>query len=124
MSFARSLAWLGLSIPVSACAINPVPVTALPGPNKDFATYQKDETQCRSEAAKAAYAPNQGAGNVNTSWQTFFTAFGKCESARGNLVQPVPWAVAYQNYLGYGMPYPAPYPPAYAYPPPYLYFHP
>ena len=149
MSSKRVIAWLGLSVPLGVflggCAINPVPVSALPGPNKDLATFQKDETACRLAAARAAYpagtAPSGQAaggaqmapasGNVNAVWQAYFASFGQCESARGNLVQPVPWAVAYQLYLGFGypLPYPggyapafgAPYPAPYGYPPAYGY---
>ena len=133
MSSARVLALLGLFIPLSACAIHAVPVSTLPGPNKTPAAFARDETACRMEAAKAAYPagtpaparPGAGGGNVNAVWQAFFTSFGHCEAARGNLVQPVPWAVAYQLYLGLG--YPLPYPGAYApvfaspYPLPYGY---
>ncbi len=117
MSLPRVLPLLGLCAALAACAINPVPVSALPGPNKDYAAFQKDETACRVAAARTAYpnSPAPQAGNVNAIWQTFFTSYGKCEAARGNLVQPVPWAIAYQLYLGYGLPYPI----VYGYPPPY-----
>lgn len=143
MSFQRIVAWLALCIPIveplGGCAINPVPVSALPGPNKDPVTFQKDETACRIAAARAAYpagtAPSgqqagnaqsgsaqmaAAPGNVNAVWQAYFTGFGQCETAHGNLVQPVPWAVAYQLYLGFGypLPYPGGYAPAYG-PPPY-----
>jgi len=106
-----------------------VPVSALPGPGKDPAAFQRDETACRIAAASAAYPGERisdgqsapASGNVNAVWQAYFAAFGKCEAARGNLVQPVPWAVAYQLYLGFG--YPALYPPAFglAYAPAYGY---
>ena len=110
---------------VDACTVAAVPVTALPGPNKDLAAFNKDETACRREAALAAYPGGNGApgpaasSNVNVNWRQFFTSFAKCETARGNLIQPVPWAVAYAVYLGYGPSYPPPYPPVYgyAYPP-------
>lgn len=141
MSPTRLFARLGLIVvPLSGCAINPVPVSALPGPNKDQAAFTKDETFCRTAAARAAYQNRPGpqgeagqpvphSANVNVTWQEYFTSYGQCESARGNIVQPVPWGVAYQLYLGYGLPYPGviPYPvgyppmAAYPYPPPYGY---
>jgi hypothetical protein len=129
ISLAGGVALLG------GCAAGPVPVSALPGPNKDVASFNRDETACRTEAARAAY-PASGAatapaaaqpGNTNVVWDRFFSSYGKCEAAKGNYVQPVPWAVAYGLYLGIGLPTPAlyfaPYPPppwgppvAYGYP--------
>ncbi len=131
MSLKQSLTVLGLLAPLGACAINPVPVSALPGPNKDPVAFARDETACRGAASRNAYqtagamqggAPGPRSFNVNVNWQAFFTSYGQCEAARGNLVQPIPWGLAYQLYLGYGYPYPyaAGYPvAAYPYPPPY-----
>ncbi len=121
MSLPRVLPLLSVCAALAACAINPLPVSALPGPNKDYAAFQKDETTCRIAGARTAY-PQGGApssGNVNAVWQAFFTSYGQCEAAHGNLVQPVPWAVAYQLYLGYGLPFPVGYPPVYGSLPPY-----
>jgi len=118
---------LGSTFVLCACAVGPTPVVGLPGPNKDMATFQKEDIACRREAGQAAHpagAPQQSAapaGNTNDQWQTFFSHYAQCETAHGNVVQPLPWAAAYADYLGYGSPpyayaaygYPA-YPFAYA----------
>jgi hypothetical protein len=121
----------GCAIMLTGCAAGPIPVSALPGPAKTITAFNQDETACRIQAARAAYpAPAQGQaapgntpGNTYVIWDRFFTSYGQCETARGNYVQPVPWAIAYGLYLGIGLPYPAPYPPppygapmAYGYP--------
>jgi hypothetical protein len=128
----RTLLCLAATALLSACAGNPVPVVGIPGPNKDFAAFQKDEQACRTAAGQAAHA-SQGAqrgpaapssGNQNVVWQQFFAAYAQCQTAHGNAVQPVPWVVAYATYLGHVPPYP---PPAYPYPypyPPYPYAYP
>ena len=128
----RTLLCLSAAAGLSACAANPVPVVGIPGPNKDVATFQKDERACRTVAGQAAY-PAQAAtpgktapysGNQNVDWQQFFTSYAQCQQTHGNIVQPVPWAVAYAAYLGIGLPYPAPYPVPYPPPPIYPYPYP
>jgi hypothetical protein len=114
-------------IPVAGllCAEAPVPVSALPGPNKNATTFNRDETACRTQAAQAAYPAAAPAGqkempsggNTNDIWDRFFKSYAQCEAAKGNYLQPVPWAVAYGLYLGFGLPYPPPY--AMPYPPVY-----
>ena len=112
------------AIALNGCAAGPVPVSALPGPNKDVASFNRDETACRTQGAQAAYPATAAgqptvsqSGNVNVVWDRFFTSYAQCEKAKGNYVQPIPWAIAYGLYLGFGLPYPAPYPAPY--PPPY-----
>ena len=127
----RTLLCLAVTALLGACADSPLPVVGIPGPNKDVATFQKDEQACRTAAAQAAYPAHgaQGApaasssGNRNIDWQQFFTGYTQCQAAHGNAVQRVPWVVAYGTYLGYGLPYPPPYPPPYT-PPPYPYPYP
>ncbi|MEJ0047436.1 MAG: hypothetical protein WDN04_15980 [Rhodospirillales bacterium] len=109
-----------------------MPVVGIPGPNKDFATFQKDEQACRAAAVQVAQ-PSNGAqggpaapasGTQKVGWQQFFTGYAQCQAAHGNYVQPVPWVVAYATYLGPGQAYPMGYPPPYpppVYPPPYAY---
>ncbi len=128
MLSARMIVSLAGLMTLAACSINPVPVVGEPGPTKDIASFQKDEAACRAEAGHAAYGTQGTArpvsGNTNVDWQDFFTTYAKCQTAHGNFVQPVPWAVAYAVFLGYGQPpyppvlYPAPYvaPPMYGYP--------
>jgi hypothetical protein len=106
---------------LNGCAAGPVPVSALPGPNKDVASFNRDESACRVVAAQAAYPVASQAEvavsrNTNAVWDRFFTSYGQCETAKGNYVQPVPWAIAYGLYLGIGLPYPAPYPVPYGAP--------
>jgi len=116
------------TLAVAACATAPTPVVGLPGPNKDIATFRKEDSACRQEAGQAARTapaqPGQAAtaasGNTNEQWKQFFASYTQCETAHGNVVQPVPWAVAYADYLGTNT---APY--AYAgYPYPYAYGYP
>jgi hypothetical protein len=80
----------------------------LPGPNKDIATFQKEDAACRHDAGEAARAPASAApgqqaasGNTNDQWKQFFASYAQCETSHGNVVQPVPWAAAYSDYLGY-----------------------
>jgi hypothetical protein len=97
---------------LSACATGPVPVAGVPGANKDPAGFQKDELACRTEAGQAVYpaAPSNGSKpvpistNSNAQWQTFFTRYAQCQTAKGNSVVAIPWAAAYADYLGYFSP--------------------
>jgi hypothetical protein len=115
---------------LSACATGPTPVAGVPGPNKDPASFQKDELACRTEAGQALYAspPNNGtppapvAADSNAQWQIFFTRYAQCQTAKGNSVVAIPWSAAYAQYLGYDGPsgYGAPaYAYGYGYPGPY-----
>jgi hypothetical protein len=113
---------LGGLCALTACATGPTPVAGLPGPNKDPASFQKDELACRTEAGQAAYpaAPGNGAtqtpvsANSNSRWEAFFSRYAQCQVAKGNSVVAIPWTAAYAQYLGYfaASGYPGP---AYAY---------
>jgi hypothetical protein len=131
MRTARSAILLGSTLALGACATAPTPVVGLPGPSKDIATFQKEDSACRQEASQAARAPAtpaEGAAaapsaNSHAQWQIFFDHYAHCETAHGNVVQPVPWAAAYADYLGTNT---APtayaaYPYAYGYGYPYAY---
>ena len=120
----RTLLCLAGTALLGACAGNPVPVVGFPGPNKDFATFQKDEQACRTAAGLAAHPSQSGSAAPATEppgggWQQFFTGYAQCQTAHGNGVQPVPWVIAYATYLGHAPPYPMPYPPPYPPYPPY-----
>lgn len=126
----RTLLCLAVTALLGACAGNPVPVVGIPGPNKDFATFQKDEQACRAAGGLAAHpsAAAQGAQAAPSTeapgggWQQFFTGYAQCQTAHGNAVQAVPWVIAYATYLGHAPPYPMAYPPPpYPYPYPYAY---
>lgn len=116
------LALVGLG--VAGCA-TVTPVVTVPGPNKDAATFHKDDEACRKEASQTAYgtatpaAPpagsttsSSGLTGTNAQWQRYFASLAQCATAHGEAVAAVPWAVAYSAYLGY----PAPYPVATGYP--------
>jgi len=115
MRILRPALLIASTLAVAACATGPTPVVGLPGPKKDIATFQKEDTGCRQQAGQAARAA--ASPNTNEQWKQFFASYAQCETAHGNVVQPVPWAVAYADYLGTNT---APY--AYAgYPYPYAY---
>ncbi len=120
MKCSQALVVLAAGLGLSACATAAVPVAAVPGPNKDAATFQKDEAACRAEAGRAAYpaagatTSGQGArasGGTEGAWGAYFAAYSQCEASRGNPVQPVPWSVytgyppAYGYAAAYGYPY-------------------
>lgn len=122
MRFRRPALLLPSTLALAACAAAPTPVVGLPGPNKDIATFRKEDTACRQEAGQAARTI--ASGNTNEQWKHFFASYAQCETAHGNAVQPVPWAAAYAFYLGYntvptyayaGYPYPYAYGYPYAY---------
>jgi hypothetical protein len=122
MSPTRISLVLGTTLSLGACATAAsTPVVAYPGPSKDAATFQKDETACRTAAAQAAYPngaktqamPAPAPDGANAEWERYFAAYSQCEASHGNSVHPVPWAAAYAAYLGYGAPYA--YGPGYAY---------
>jgi hypothetical protein len=125
------LAAVGLG--VAGCA-TVTPVVTVPGPNKDAATFHKDDEECRKAASQTAYgsaapvaAPTgttpgtapagSGVTGTNEQWQRYFASLSQCATAHGDSVAAVPWAVAYSAYLGYPAPYPvaAGYPVGYGY---------
>jgi hypothetical protein len=127
MRNARPAILLTSTLALAACATSPTPVVGLPGPNKDFATFQKEDSACRQEAkqANSPAAPAQtgqqapASPNTDEQWSRFFATYAQCQAAHGNSVRPVPWSVAYADYLGYGT---APYPyVGYPYGTPYAY---
>ena len=101
MFLSRMLPVACATLALAGCAAAVTPVVAVPGPNKDVATFQKDETACRSDAAQAA---SPAGANTNTKWASYFAAYTQCANAHGDHVQPVPWNVAN---VGFGTPYPA-----------------
>jgi len=107
MRVAQLAVLLGSTLALGACAAGPTPVVGLPGPNKDIATFQKEDAACRQEAGQAVHPASAAApvsGNTNDQWQVFFSHYAQCETAHGNVVEPAPWATAYADYLGYGVP--------------------
>jgi hypothetical protein len=96
------------AVALGACTTPAVPVVGVPGPTKTMAGFQNDEAACRRQAGSAAYPGRTASGNPNVDWQKFFMGYAQCQTGRGNYLQPVPWALAYAIYLGYGLPYPPP----------------
>jgi hypothetical protein len=127
MRSARPTLLLTSTLALAACATEPTPVVGLPGPNKDYATFQKEDTACRQEAKEAnrpASGQQAASPNTNDQWRLFFSTYAQCETSHGNVVRPVPWAVAYADYLGYNNGAAVPYvgtPYAYGYGYPYAY---
>ena len=101
MSRPRMLPVVCATLALAGCAAAVTPVVAVPGPNKDVSTFQKEEADCRSTAAQAV--PSAGP-NTNAKWASYFSAYAQCANAHGDRVQPVPWNLAN---VGFGTPYPA-----------------
>ncbi len=113
------IAWATLAL--AGCAATVTPVVAVPGPNKDLAVFQRDETACRTAAAEAA-VPAGDAANTSARWSRYFAAYAQCAASHGDAVQPVPWAAAGVGFndpavpYGYGYGYGYAYPYTYGYP--------
>ncbi len=123
MPVIRSVTVLGGVFALAACA-NVPPVVGVPGPNKDAAAFQKDETACRQQAATAASTGTQAVPPPSSTarWDQYFASYTACESAHGNAVAEVPWPVAYAASTGAPVPYAYAYAYAYAYGYGYPYF--
>ena len=108
----RLMAPLGAVLALSACVVAPAPFIAVPGYNKDSASFQADEASCRQDASRAAYAGASqssepgGAPAIGTrsgneaAWDRYDQQFAQCMATRGNGVEPQP-----SEGYGYGSPY-------------------
>ena len=101
MSFSRLVPVACATLALAGCAAAVTPIVAVPGPNKDAATFQKDEAACRVAASQAVTPTG---ANSNAKWAGYFSAYAQCANAHGDHVQPVPWNLAN---VGFGQPYPA-----------------
>jgi hypothetical protein len=123
MMSVRTLAALGVSLALGACADGPPPGPAaivLPGQGKTEAAFQQDETICRQHAIShtgygdlsqppRASAPVPATGPAASPGQpSQDVSFMQCMAARGDTVQM-------QSSGGYPYGYDAPYPYSYAY---------
>jgi hypothetical protein len=142
MTVVRAVAVVGGVLALNACAPVARPVVGLPPPGKDVKTFQAEDADCHTQAARAAYGSVQAGGaqvggspaesdpaaphGTDAQWQRYFATYTQCEASHGNTVTPVPWAV----YLGYGYPgygygaYAYDYPYGYYYGYPYFYGYP
>jgi hypothetical protein len=103
MKAMTGVAALGTALLLTACAVSPPPMMAVPGKNKDVAAFQADETACRQAASQAAYPPAAAGAKppaAAAAWQMYDDAYGRCMTAHGDTVQPVPYA-AYAGYYPY-----------------------